>query len=370
MRKDKRNDEARRRYYLHAEQEAVALYTALAEAEQDPKRAQVFRELAESEQRHVTYWAGKLGLSGADVPDFRPTFRVRVLGWLARLLGSRRVLPLVLRIEGDDTKMYAGDPEAVTVMEEGEGHSQVLQDLREGMYPGSTLDSGSWQKAAAGGTFRAAVLGGNDGLVSNFSLASGVFGGTSDPQIVLLAGVAGLLAGAFSMSAGEYVSMRADRDLAERRIEMERMEIEETPEEEKEELSLIYRLKGLTKEEADILAERIMQNREVALDTMVREELGLDPSQLGSPWGATFSSLISFAIGAAVPVLPYALGIGNRAFSLSGGLSAIALITVGATLAMLSGKGVLWGGLRMLLIGMAAAGVTFGIGSLIGVTLD
>ena len=151
---------------------------------------------------------------------------------------------------------------------------------------------------------------------------------------------------------------------------MERMEIEETPEEEKEELSLIYRLKGLTKEEADILADRIMQNREVALDTMVREELGLDPSQLGSPWGATFSSLISFAIGAAVPVLPYALGIGNRAFSLSGGLSAIALITVGATLAVLSGKGVLWGGLRMLLIGMAAAGVTFGIGSLIGVTLD
>ena len=164
--------------------------------------------------------------------------------------------------------------------------------------------------------------------------------------------------------------MRAQRDLAEHRIEMERMELEETPEAEKEELSLIYRLKGLTEEEADLLAERIMQNPEVALETMIREELGLDPSQLGSPWGATLSSLVSFAVGGIIPVLPYVVGVGGMAFLLSGGLSVIALFAAGAILSLLSGKHGLSGGLRMSLIGMVAAGVTYGIGSLIGISLD
>ncbi|MEE8442912.1 MAG: VIT1/CCC1 transporter family protein [Dehalococcoidia bacterium] len=369
MAKGKPEPEVRYRRYLEAEQEAVVLYTAMAEAEEQPERAQIFRELADSERRHVAYWAGKLGLSIDEVSALRPTFRVRLLGWLARRFGTRRVLPIVLRIEAEDTVMYAGDPEANAVMEEGEEHSQVLRGLRDRRQPGIELEGGGWQRAMAGGTLRAAVLGGNDGLVSNFSLVWGVAGGTSDPQIVLLAGVAGLLAGSFSMAAGEYVSMRAHRELSEHRIEMERKEIEEIPEEERAELSLIYRLKGLDKKEADFLAERIMRNPDVALETMVREELGLDPGQLGSPWGATISSFVSFAMGAIIPVLPYALG-GDQAFIVSGALSAVALLVVGMVLSLVSRRTVLWGGLRMLLIGMAAAGVTFGVGRLIGVSLS
>ena len=370
MKMDIPDREDRYRYYLQAEREAVALYTVLAEAERDPNRAQIFRELAQVEERHVAHWAEKLGTPVTDLPPFRPGFRVRSLGWLARWLGTRRVLPLVMRIEAEDTDMYSGEPEAGSIVADEQGHSRILQDLREGSYPGSDFGHGGWHRAATGGAFRAAVLGGNDGLVSNFSLVWGVAGGTSNPEVVLLAGVAGLVAGAFSMAAGEYVSMRADRDLAEHKIEMERRELEEIPQEEKEELALIYRLKGLTREEADLLAERIMQNPDVALDTMVREELGLNPSQLGSPWGAAISSFLSFAAGATVPVLPYALGIGDPAFVLSGALSGIALLAVGATLSSLSGKSGLRGGLRMLLIGTVAAGITFGIGSLIGSSLD
>lgn len=370
MTQNQTDNKTRYRRYLEAEREAVALYTAMAGAERDPQRAQIFRELAESEERHVAYWSGKLGLSSGDLESSRVSFRVRLLGWLAQLLGTRLVLPLVLRIEGDDTVMYAGDPEAAQVMAEGEGHSRILHDLREGRSQDGNANTPRWERAVAGGSVRAAVLGVNDGLVSNFGLVSGVAGGTSDPQIVLLAGVAGLLAGAFSMAAGEYVSMRAHRDLSEYRLEIERREIEELPEEEKRELALIYRLKGMTEEEADVLAERIMQDPEVALDTMAREELGIDPDQLGSPWGATISSFVSFTMGAVVPVLPYALGATGSAFLLSGVLSAIALFTVGSVLALLSRKGFLRGGLRMLLIGMVTAGVTFTIGSLIGITLN
>lgn len=364
------DSQTRYRRYLEAEREAVGLYAAMADAETDPRRAEVFRELAESEQRHVAYWSGKLGLSPDESASSRVSFRVRVLGWLARILGTRLVLPLVLRIEGDDTVMYAGDPEAAQVMAEGLGHSQVLHDLREGRIPGGHASSTRWDRAVSGGAVRAAVLGVNDGLVSNFGLVWGVAGGTSDTQIVLLAGVAGLLAGAFSMAAGEYVSMRAHRDLSEYRLEIERREIEELPEEEKRELALIYRLKGMTNEEADALAERIMQDPKVALDTMAREELGIDPNQLGSPWGAAVSSFISFTMGAVVPVLPYALGATGSAFFLSGVLSAIALFTVGSALALMSRKWFLRGGLRMLTIGMATALVTFGIGSLIGIGLN
>ncbi len=369
MSKDNSRDNSRYMRYLQAEREAVALYTAMAKAEADSARVLIFRELAEVEGRHAAYWTEKLNLNAQDIPQFKPTFRVRALGWLAKSLGTKRVLPMVLRIEGEGTEMYTGDPEATQVLADEEGHSRRLQELRDGQYPGSELNNGGWQSVAAGGAFRAAVLGGSDGVVSNFSLVWGVAGGTSDPAIVLLAGVAGLLAGAFSMAAGEYVSMRADRDLLEHRIAMERRELEETPEEEREELMLIYKLKGMTNEEAKVLVDRIMQNPEVALNTMLREELGLNPTQLGSPWGASISSFLAFSLGALMPVLPYALRLGDKAFLLSGVLSAIALFTVGGTLSVLTGKKGIWGALRMLLFGMVSAMVTFGVGRLIGVAV-
>ncbi|MBI4312595.1 MAG: VIT1/CCC1 transporter family protein [Chloroflexi bacterium] len=357
------------RRYLEAEREAVALYSAMLVAEKDAERAQVFRELVESEKRHAALWARKLGLQGQPAPRY--TLRVRALGAIARLAGTRRALPLLLRIEGDDTRMYGGDAEAVQVMVEGEEHTQKLLGLHNGHpSPRREVTGQGWESAASGGAFRAGVLGANDGLVSNFGLVYGVAGGASDPHIILLAGVAGLLAGAFSMAAGEYVSMRADRDLSEARIEKERQELEEFPQEEQEELALMYRMKGLTKEEADTLAARVMQDKAVALDTMMREELGLDPNQLGSPWGAAVSSFVAFSVGASIPVLPYLFAVNAAAFMASGVLSGLALLLVGGFLAYVSKKNPVWGSLRMLLIGLAAAAVTNAIGRLVGVALE
>jgi len=220
------------------------------------------------------------------------------------------------------------------------------------------------------GSLRAAVLGVNDGLVSNFSLVMGVAGGTSNPDIVLLAGVAGLLAGAFSMAAGEYVSMRSQRDVYEHQINLKRTEIEMWPEEEEEELFLIYQAKGLSKKEAEIIAKRLIADPEIALDTMAREELGLNPSELGSPWGASFSSFAAFVTGALIPIIPYVVGATDLAIPLSAVLSAGALLTVGGALAWMTNRSAIWGALRMALAGGAAATVTFGVGSLIGISLS
>ncbi len=364
--------EAQRRYkrYLEAEREAIAVYSAMRAAERDPRRAMVLEELIAAERRHAERWAGKLGIPPHAVPGQRKTWRSRMLGFMSTTLGTDRALKVAERLEGKDTEMYGGDPEAVDIMQEEIGHSEKLRELRNGHpSPSAEIGGRAWESAASSGAFRAGVLGANDGLVSNFGLVWGVAGGTSDPQIILLAGVAGLLAGAFSMAAGEYVSMRADRDLAEFRIEKERRELEEFPEEEQEELSLLYQMKGLTKEEADRLAERAMEDKTIALDTKIREELGLDPNGLGSPWGASISSFIAFSMGAIVPLSPYLASSGQGAFIASGVLSGLALMLVGGALAALSGKNPLWAALRMLAIGVAAAALTNSIGRMVGVAL-
>lgn len=221
--------------------------------------------------------------------------------------------------------------------------------------------------AQDGGVIRAAVLGANDGLVSNFSLVMGVAGGVDNADFVVIAGVAGLLAGAFSMATGEYVSMRSQREIYENKIRLAERRLAERPGECAGEIALIYEAKGLPREEASSVAGHIMGNTRLALDTIAREQLGLNPDNLGSPWGAAASSFVAFAAGAVLPLIPYLLGAGGLAFSLSAIVSAVGLLFVGGAVAVASDRGVMWGGLRMLLIGGAAAAVTFGIGKLIGV---
>lgn len=230
-------------------------------------------------------------------------------------------------------------------------------------------ESRSGGVATRGASLRAAVLGANDGLVSNFSLVMGVAGGTGNPDFVLLAGAAGLLAGAFSMAAGEYISVRSQRDLYENELRKEEVELSEWPEEEQAELERIYRAKGLSEEESRRVASRLMADPEVALDTLAREELGLDPSQLGAPVAAASSSFVAFVVGAAIPLLPYALGAADLAFWLSGSFSGLALLLAGGILARLTGVNAAWGAGRMLLAGGVAAVVTYGIGRLIGVSV-
>ena len=228
----------------------------------------------------------------------------------------------------------------------------------------------TWHRAGGrSGTLRAVIFGVSDGLVSNLSLVMGVAGAaSSNPSFILLAGVAGLLAGSFSMAAGEYISMQSQRELFERQIALERAEMEAMPDEEEAELAASYRAKGFTADEAARIAHRIFADPDAALDMLVREELGLDPDQLGSPWGAAAGSFVAFAIGASIPVIPWLFGGGSAALMVSLGLSLIALFTVGAGVSLLTGRGLLFSGFRQLGIGLAAALVTFAIGSIIGVT--
>ncbi|MBI2165244.1 MAG: VIT1/CCC1 transporter family protein [Chloroflexi bacterium] len=358
------------REYLKGELAAAALYNALAQAEKDPERANIFRHLVQAELRHASRWAEKLGLDPAAVHPSTTSPKLLLVKWAARMLGTARITPLLLRGEARDISTYSADPEARDLVKDERSHSRTLLGLAGIKDPLEAMRAENSGVAGNSGNLRAAVLGVNDGLVSNFSLVMGVAGGVGESRVVLLAGVAGLLAGAFSMAAGEYVSVRSQREVYENLIRRERVELKEWPEEEEEELTLIYQAKGLSQEEARQVARKVMADPEKALDTMAREELGLDPAQLGSPWGNSLSSFGAFVAGALVPVLPYVFGVGKLAFFLSGICSAVALVGVGGLLAWMSNRSAVWGALRMLLAGGSAAAVTYGVGRLLGMSID
>jgi VIT1/CCC1 family predicted Fe2+/Mn2+ transporter len=221
----------------------------------------------------------------------------------------------------------------------------------------------------AGGRLRAAIFGINDGLVTNASLVVGVAAAEPGRQVIILAGIAGLVAGAFSMAAGEYISMATQRELFEAQIALERRELKEDPEWEREEVAIIFRAKGLPPDDAERIADHVMAQPEVALDLMAREELGLNPDDLGSPFGAASSSFVSFAVGAAIPLLPYVVAAGNIAMIGALGLAALTLVVVGGLTALLSQRPIWFGSLRALGLGALATGVTYVVGRLIGVAV-
>jgi VIT1/CCC1 family predicted Fe2+/Mn2+ transporter len=220
------------------------------------------------------------------------------------------------------------------------------------------------------GSLRAAVLGVNDGLVSNFSLVMGVSGAIDNINLVFLSGIAGLLAGALSMAAGEYISMRSQKEVYEYQITLENLRIRTEPEEVEEDISSIYRAKGLSSTESKSVSHQIMSNMDVALDTISREKLGLNPSQLGSPWNAALSSFGAFACGASVPILPYFFIDKTFVVLASAILSSLALIIVGGSLARLTRNSIPWGGLRMLALGGVAATVTYAVGTIVGISIS
>lgn len=391
-------DTARSLENLRLEQDAIVLYDALAAIERDPRRAAAFRHIAGNERRHAEIWADKLRAQGVAVPEpGRPRLRVRVIILLARLLGTRAVADLVRALEGDEEDIYEGQaatPEIAAIAADEREHAEIWRRLdgpagidqravspgrREGpaalevpavaaaTSPEDIARRERWHRSARSGTLRAVIFGVSDGLVSNLSLVMGVAGASDQGRLILLAGVAGLLAGAFSMAAGEYISMQSQRELFERQIELERAELEAMPEEEEHELAGVYVAKGFAPDEAARIAHRILQDPELALDTLVREELGLDPGELGSPWGAAAGSFAAFAVGAAVPVVPYVLASGVPAFVASLAVSLVALFAVGAAVSLLTGRGALFSGLRQVGIGALAAAITWAVGRAIGV---
>jgi VIT1/CCC1 family predicted Fe2+/Mn2+ transporter len=347
------------------ELDSANLYSYLARLEEDDSHAAILREMAEAEAVHAGVMARGLESQGLALPKHRLGFRTRLLKTAARIFGPKAVYPLLHGAEITGSADYAGQDIATAALAGSErSHARTLGELsRERAFRGER-----WHRSAGGGSLRAAVFGVNDGLVSNLSLVMGFAGAGASAEFVLLAGLSGLLAGAASMAAGEYVSMKAQRELFERQIELESAELAVTPEEEVAELSLIYRAKGLPKADADRLARQLTEDPDVALDTLVREELGLDPAELGSPANAAASSFAAFAAGAIVPVLPYFFGASAAIVAISILLSAVALFAVGALLSVFTGRSVLFSGGRQLAIGAAAATVTFALGSLIGVS--
>jgi VIT1/CCC1 family predicted Fe2+/Mn2+ transporter len=358
------------------ERDGASLYEGLAAIERDPDRAASFRELAAGERRHADIWARKLEKEGAPLPPERPSSRIRVLLWLARRLGTSAVLPLVLETEGNDAEKYqlqAGEAEAPALAEEEREHRDVLA----GMGRGQPLEARSniaarerWHRSGRGGAIRAAIFGMNDGLLSNLSLVLGVAGAGAGEGAILVTGLAGLIAGASSMAVGEWTSVASQRDLLRRQVELERREVLEAPEEEAAELALIFKQKGLTTEQASRVAAEILKNPEHAVDTLVREELGLDPGDLGSPWAAATSSFVTFAVGAAVPVIPFLLLHGRSAVVAASAFAFLVLGGVGGLVGFLSGTSPLRSAARIVALGALAAGVTFGVGRLLGVAVS
>ena len=349
----------------------AALYRALAD-HADEQRRPIFLALAEAEERHAGHWARLMRDAG--VTDLKPPrlpFRIRVLRQLAKRLGTDAVLPIVLRAEASDAEKYRGVAAAPSAMAAQETmHGKVVAAMRGGTTTGGRIAASEGRhRAGIGGALRASVFGVNDGLVSNFSLVMGVAGGTSNKSIVVLAGVAGLVAGAFSMASGEWVSVRSQRELYENELRIEEQELAAFPEEEREELELIYQAKGIDPAEAKALVANIMARPDVALDTLAREELGLDPRTLASPWVAAASSFAAFAVGAFLPVLPFLFGGGVAAVVASALLSVLTLFGVGAAISVFTGRHAGRSGLRMAAIGAIVAAVTFLIGKLVGVSV-
>jgi VIT1/CCC1 family predicted Fe2+/Mn2+ transporter len=368
---------------LKLERDAIALYDELAKIEKDPRRAKAFETIAGNERRHAEVWAGKLRELGATVPEpTRPGVRVRTIVLMARAFGTHAVRDMVQALEGDEEEIYTSQgatPEVEAIAADEREHAAIWDQLNAGRTGGRStavqratdIAAGErWHRAGRSGTLRAIIFGVSDGLVSNLALVMGVAGASQgEGSFVLLAGIAGLLAGAFSMAAGEYISMQSQRELFERQIALERAELEAMPEEEQAELAQVYRSKGFTEAEAEAIAARMFGDPEHALDTLVREELGLDPDELGSPWGAAGGSFVAFGVGAIIPVLPYLLTSGSTAFVIAIGLSIGALFAVGSGVSLLTGRGLLFSGGRQVLIGAAAAIVTYLVGHAIGVAV-
>jgi len=365
-------DVKRYRSNFREEVDGVALYRLLAESEKDPHLKELYRRLAESERKHLDLWRGKLAEAGADVPEEKPSLRVKVLGFVARRFGAGIVAPIATQMEMGATGMYDNQPEAVAegLPEDERSHARLFREIgRSSRGRFASVDIARVEgrhRGATGNALRAAVLGANDGLVSNLSLVMGVAGAGPGRDVVILTGVAGLLAGSLSMALGEWISVRSSAEAFERQIAIEREELALMPEEEEEELTLIYQAKGLSREDAAATAKRIISNPVTALDTLAREELGMSEGEAGNAWVAAVTSFLMFAIGAVLPVIPWLFAGNGLAVALSATFSGFGLFVLGAAITLFTGRSVLYSGSRMLLFGLAMALITFIIGSLIG----
>ena len=362
---------------LRDELNGSALYTALAEAEADPVRKDLFLQLAQAEATHAQFWRDKLRVGGMREEAFVPDFRTRLLARLARHFGPRFVLPTIAAAEFADRNKYSGQADAHALSAEERGHAAVVQAVAGSAGNASSVTGADiaraerWHRGASGNNLRAAVLGANDGLVSNFCLIMGIAGAGTSDKTILLTGLAGLIAGACSMALGEWLSVTNARELARTQIGKEAEELEQAPQAEQHELALIFQAKGLPKEDAQRVASELMRDKKGALDTLAREELGIDPAELGgNPWSAAGTSFALFSCGAIFPIVPFLWLTEQTAVIATIGASALALGAIGALTSLFNGRSVFFSAWRQVAFGCLAAAITYGLGRVLGVSFS
>ncbi len=366
------SDIRRYRDNYQGEVDGVAIYRAMAEAEESEPLQQLYRRLAETEARHGAVWAQRLEQAGSRPSDVRPSWRARVLVALARRFGPGLIVATVAGRERTDRGMYDAQPETqgTSLPRDERSHARLFHELSggKGLEGGVVARIEGRHRASGGNALRAAVLGANDGLVSNLSLVMGVAGAAGTNAAVIVAGLAGLFAGALSMALGEWLSVQSARELYAHQIEVEAEELTAIPEEEEEELALIYQSKGVPEAQARLLAAQIVGGEQgQALDTLAREELGIDPDELGgSAYVAAGTSFLLFSLGAIVPLAPFLVLSGTAGIVASLVCSAAALMAVGAAITIVTGTDALRSGLRQVVFGLVAAAITFSIGTLVG----
>ncbi len=342
----------RYRTNLRIERDNAALYARLAELATEARLARAYRRIAEGEQANAAFWESRLREAGATVPASRIGLRVRVLGAFARAFGTEFVMPTVVRLDH-------ADHHATPVDRSGHRDHFVV--------PVPSAPTDHRHRTQSGNTLRAAVLGANDGLVSNVSLVMGMAGAAANDHAVLLAGLAGLVAGACSMALGEWLSVNSSREFYQAQITERAERLAVAPEDGVRHIAGIYRSKGLGRDEAEHLAEHLAETPRAALDTVVREDLGVDPAELGgSAWSAALSSFCLFASGAAFPVVPYLFLHGHAAMLGSAAATAVGLALIGTGTSLFTGRGMLFSIERQFGITLGAATVTWGVGRLLG----
>lgn len=355
------------------EVDTAFLYKTLAEKSKDKALTDVFMKMSAIEERHAHKFLNKIHKEYPDYVLPTPSFRAKVLVFLSNYLSINIIVSQLANVEAiisDHTiRTKIKNNEEVTGFENL--HLNILRNTMQkgGIQAGGDLLSKfeGKHKSIGGNELRAAVLGANDGLVSNLSLVMGVAGASSSEPQILIAGIAGLLAGSISMALGEWLSVQSSRELYQRQIDIEAEELENSPEEEMNELILLYQAKGMEEAHARKMAEKIFENKELALDTLVREELGIDKNMLGgSAWKAAFASFTLFSFGAILPIIPYFFLLGDAARNLSLVLSGVGLFFLGAVITIYTGKNLVQSGVRQVIFGLVAAAITFGIGRLIG----
>ncbi|WEN14468.1 VIT1/CCC1 transporter family protein [Rhodanobacter sp. AS-Z3] len=340
---------------LRIERDNAALYARLADLATDARLGQVYWRIAQGEQLNAQFWEARLREMGVPVPISRIGLRVRALGWFARHFGTEFVMPTVVRMEHAD---HAATPV------DRSGHRDHF------IAPHEADQRDHRHRTQSGNTLRAAVLGANDGLVSNVSLVMGMAGAATGDRAILLAGLAGLVAGACSMALGEWLSVNSSREFYQAQITERAERLAVSPDDGREHIAGIYRDKGLERAAAEHLAEHIAETPRAALDMMVREDLGVDPGELGgSAWGAAISSFCLFACGAMFPVAPYFFVGGSTALIVSGCTTAAGLALIGIGTSLFTGRSMLFSIARQFGITAAAAAITYAVGHLLGTVL-